>query len=161
MGQAFWIASKSKDPATQVGAIIISKDNLPLGSGYNGPPRQILDTSINWDRPDKYDYMCHAEENAIDYSLVGSLHEYEATIYVTAKPCPKCMLRIVKEGIRKVVYYPMSRKSDSASSLACEEMHKKVNEIARLGDVDLEEFDGNLNWMRDRMKWMESIGIFD
>ena len=158
MGMAFWIASKSKDPNTQVGAIIISNKNSVLGSGYNGPPRQIDDNAINWDRSYKYDFICHAEENAIDYAF-GSLSD--ATIYVTAQPCVKCMLRIVKSGIKSVVYYPMNKKTDNGSMLAVEEMQKKTEEIATLGGVFLSEFDGNLNWMRDRMKWMESIGIFD
>ena len=54
MGQAFWIAAKSKDPSTQCGAIIVSRDNSPLGTGYNGPPKKINDTSVSWDRPEKY-----------------------------------------------------------------------------------------------------------
>lgn len=157
MGMAFWAAAKSKDPNTQVGAFIIDFENVPLGWGYNGPPRQIQDNLISWERPGKYDFICHAEENAIDYAR-GSLEN--ATIYVTAQPCTRCMLRIVKEGIKKAVYYPMSRKADSASSLTSEEIHKKTEEIARLGGVQLVEFYGNLNWMRDRMKWMEAMGVF-
>ncbi len=158
MGMAFWAASKSKDPHTQVGAFVIDTENSPLGWGYNGPPRCIQDNLINWDRPYKYDFICHAEENAIDYAR-GQLKD--ATIYVTAKPCVRCALKIVKHELARIVYYPMSKKSDSSSSLANEEIHKKTEEITQLGGVGLEEFFGNLNWMRDRMKWMELMGVFD
>ena len=65
MGLAWMWASMSKDPSTQVGAIIISTDNRPLGSGYNGPPRAISDSEVNWVRPDKYRFITHAERNAI------------------------------------------------------------------------------------------------
>ncbi len=157
MGMAFWAAAKSKDPNTQVGAFIISFHNEPLGWGYNGPPPQIPDTAINWDRPDKYDYIAHAEENAIDFAC-GSLDN--ATIYVTAKPCVKCTLRIVKSGIKKAIYY-QAKNIDNASMLANEANFKKSEEIAKLGMIQLIQFNGNLNWMRDRMKWMESKGVFD
>ncbi|RDJ35263.1 MAG: cytidine deaminase [Crenarchaeota archaeon] len=158
MGMAFWAASKSKDPATQVGAVIISEDNVPLGWGYNGPPQGILDNSINWARPEKYDFICHAEENAMDHS-VSNLEN--SVMYVTAEPCSRCMLRIVKFSFKKVVYYPMSNKVDKGSLLANKEIREKTSEIARLGGVTLSPFDGNLNWMRDRMKWMEMMGVFD
>jgi dCMP deaminase len=53
MGLAFMMAGFSKDPNTQVGAIIVDRKNHPLGWGYNGPPSEILDCDVNWGRPDK------------------------------------------------------------------------------------------------------------
>ena len=156
MALAMWIASFSKDPDTQIGAVIISAENKPLGWGYNGPPRQIKDIDVNWDRPDKYDFVEHAEENAIDHSgfdLEGSI------LYVTAKPCKKCMLKIVKQGIHEVIYFPFKSK-DKLSSINDPATYNRVDEISRLGNVQLKEFNGNLNWMRDRMQHMETIGVF-
>ena len=157
MGMAFWAAAKSKDPMTQIGAIIVDENNAPLGWGYNGPPRPINDNNINWDRPDKYDYIEHAEENAIDHSM-GNVHG--ATLYVTGKPCKKCMLKIVKYGIRQVIYYPLQKLSDNSSMLANDKEMQKTEEIARMGGVILTSYSGNLNWMRDRMKFMEAAGVF-
>lgn len=156
MAMAFWMASKSKDPRTQVGALIIGEDNAPLSWGYNGPPKQVNDADINWDRPEKYDWILHAEDNAIDYannSIAGS------TLYVTCKPCKRCMLRMVREGIKKVVFYP-AVPEDENSILAIESDMQKTEEIAKKGGVSLVEYKGNLNWMRDRMKWMENKGLF-
>jgi len=156
MGLAFWIASKSKDPDTQVGGLIVSAANRPLGWGYNGPPQQIRDEDIDWSRPEKYDWVEHAEENAIDHSrgmdLTGS------TLYVIASPCKNCMRKIVKAGIRRVVYFPI--KPSEGSSINQTQISKS-EEIAHAGHVQLERFKGNLNWMRDRMKWMESVGVFN
>lgn len=157
MGLAFWIASKSKDPRTQCGALIVSKNNVPLGYGYNGPPARINDSDINWDRPAKYDFIIHAEENAITHSN-GDLDM--ATIYVSAKPCSKCMLQIAASKIVRVVYFPYIN-PDQGSISTNEAMMQKTDEIARLSNVSLEEFKGNLNWMRDRAEWMKSIGVFD
>jgi dCMP deaminase len=148
MGMAFWASAKSKDPNNQSGAFIISFDNTPLGWGYNGPPAKISDTAINWEQTEKADFISCAEENAIDFSY-GPLEN--CIMYVTVKPCPKCILRIVKSGIKKVIYYSSAKK----------QIADKTEEIAKLGAVQLIAFDGNLNWMRDRMKWMESVGVFD
>lgn len=157
LGMAFWYASKSKDPRTQCGACIVSSENVPLGMGYNGPPKRIRDTDISWGRPEKYPYIDHAEVNAIEYSH-GTLAG--ATMYVTAKPCKDCMRVIVRKGIYRVVYFPFKPKDDSSMLLNVDEI-ETADEIARLGHVRLEEFKGNLNWMRDRIQWMEGIGIFD
>jgi dCMP deaminase len=160
MNLAFWMSAKSKDPKTQVGAILVNTNNRPLGWGYNGPPRQIKDSEINWDRPEKYDFMEHAEENAIDHSF-ESLEG--GTMYVTAKPCKKCMLKIVKFGIKKVIYFNFVSK-DKGSTLSAESainLDKKVEEIANLGGVTLELYKGNLNWVRDRITFMEEIGVFE
>lgn len=156
MGLAFWHASFSKDPNTQMGAVIISPNNIPLGSGYNGPPKEIKDDAISWGRPDKYDFMIHAEENAIEYSF-GSLEG--ASLYVTGKPCKKCMLMIVRSGIKHVIYFPHKTK-DSSSMFNGSEVSERTDEIARLGGVTLREFKGNLNWMRDRIQVMKKLGIF-
>lgn len=156
MGLAFWIASKSKDPQTQMGAIIVSDDNVIIGTGYNGPPSQCKDHNIDWGRPQKYDFVIHAEENAIIhaaayYNLKG------ATVYVTGIPCKHCILKCASIKIDKVIYFPL--KKDSGSML--EKDIDLIKEIAKVGDVKLEEFKGNLNWMRDRIQFMDEVlGIF-
>lgn len=158
MGLAFWIASFSKDPDTQVGAVVVSSDNVPLGYGYNGPARGIRDSDIDWSRPDKHDYIIHAEENALDHCPWTPRN---ATMYVTGIPCKRCMNRIAQKGIGKVVYFPF-RSKDDASFFSSEEEMEKTKEIARKATpvVTLTEFSGNINWMRDRMQFMEDLGIF-
>lgn len=157
MGLAFWVASFSKDPSTQNGCVIISTDNRPLGMGYNGPPRVYGDLDIDWSRPEKYKDMVHAEMNAIWHC---SESPSGATLYCTAIPCQACMLQLVVVGIDNVIYYT-GHHFDSGSMCADKSQHKEIEEIARKGRVTLEKFDGNLNWMRDRVRRMEIMGIFD
>ena len=156
MGQSFWIASRSKDPRTQCGAIIVNDNNQPLGTGYNGPPKRINDADINWDRPDKYPYIVHAEVNAIKHSF-GDLEG--STLYVTAKSCSRCMLSIANEGISKVVYFPY-KSLDKDSLLANNDDWGLTQEIARLSNISLIQFTGNLNWMRDQIEKLNLLGIF-
>jgi len=58
-------ASRSKDPSTKVGCVIASYDNMVLSTGYNGLPRNVLDLSERMERPAKYLWTAHAEENAV------------------------------------------------------------------------------------------------
>ena len=70
MGIAILSGQRSKDPSTQVGACIVSKDNKILSVGYNGAPNGYDDDNMPWEREGtfletKYAYVCHAELNAI------------------------------------------------------------------------------------------------
>ena len=126
MGAAFFEASFSKDPNTQMGAVIVTIGNKPLGRGYNGPPSQYSDFDLDWSRPAKYPHIIHAEKNAIRHSdpdkLIGS------TIYVTGKPCGPCMLAIVESGISRVVYF--KGKHDSGSMMNDKKIFDDADEIA-------------------------------
>jgi dCMP deaminase len=156
LAMAFWAASRSKDRETQCGSVIVSFDNLPLGWGYNGPPKKIKDVDINWVRPHKYLTMVHSEVNAIKHSCGDTRG---ATLYCTGRPCPSCMLAIVTAEISRVVWFPITP-TDGGSMLANPEMAAQSEEIARLGGVRVEEYPRKLNWMRDRIKWMEQVGVF-
>ena len=107
MGVALLAARRSKDPSTQVGACIVSRDNLILSTGYNGFPSGCSDDEYPWaregaDGETKYPYVVHAELNAILNSGGRSLHD--ARIYVALFPCNECAKAIIQSGIREVVY---------------------------------------------------------
>ena len=68
MGVALLAARRSKDPNTQVGACIVSPENIILSTGYNGLPCCCSDDVFPWEREGaetKYPYVVHAELNAI------------------------------------------------------------------------------------------------
>lgn len=165
MGLAWFHAGFSKDPNTQVGAQIVGPNNIPLGSGYNGPPRKMEDQNVVWDRPSKdnpsliskYDLIVHAEINAIDHSHSSDLRD--AVLYVTALPCPSCMLEIVRKEISRVVYYNFQ--SGKNSSLQNTKWREKTLEIARCGGVRMDKFEGSINWMLDWTIYLKQIGIFE
>lgn len=168
MGQAWIIAAFSKDPNTQVGAVIVTDCNAPLGSGYNGPPSKIDDDSFSWERPpkdnpealSKYDVIRHAEINAIDYSFMSPTNDFsDCTLYVTSLPCPKCMLEIVSNNFGKVVYFDYQ--GGSGSSLNNAKWREKSIEIAKMGGVKLEVFKGNINWILDWVDKLKQLQIFD
>ena len=102
-------ARRSKDPNTQVGACIVSKDNRILSIGYNGAPNGFPDECMPWERSGenlytKYFYVCHAEMNAI-LNYRGSKKDLEeAKIYVDLFPCNECAKLIIQSGIKEVIY---------------------------------------------------------
>ena len=106
MGVAMLSGMRSKDPNTQVGACIVSKDNKILSMGYNGLPRGCSDDEFPWCREgdpldNKYIYTAHSELNAILNYRGGSLEN--AKIYVTLFPCNECAKAIIQAGITTVV----------------------------------------------------------
>ncbi len=122
MGVALLAAKRSKDPNTQVGACIVSPDNIILSTGYNGFPAGCSDDEYPWDREGeetKYPYVVHAELNAILNANGKSLRG--ATIYVALFPCNECAKAIIQSGIRKVVYLS-DKYADSDATRASKRM---------------------------------------
>lgn len=107
MGVALLAAQRSKDPSTQVGACIVSRDNKIISVGYNGMPIGCSDDLFPWAREGqaletKYPYVCHAELNAILNNVGFNLADCK--IYVPLFPCNECSKAIIQSGIREVIY---------------------------------------------------------
>lgn len=98
-------ATKSKDPSTKVGAIIVGPDREIRSSGYNGQPRGADDAaSERHERPEKYYWFEHAERNAIYNAARSGTSTLGCTLYVTPiHPCMDCARGIVQAGIVEVV----------------------------------------------------------
>ena len=107
MGVAALSGMRSKDPNTQVGACIVSRDNKILSMGYNGFPCGCNDDEFPWEREGeyldtKYPYVTHSELNAILNYRGGSLENTK--LYVSLFPCNECAKAIIQAGIKAVVY---------------------------------------------------------
>lgn len=92
------VASWSKDPSTQVGAVIVDPCNRVVSTGFNGFPRGIADEYTT--REAKLLRTLHAEVNAILFAgrdLTG------CRIYVTHTPCARCAVQIIQSGISCVL----------------------------------------------------------
>ena len=96
------VAKRSKDPHTKVGAVIV-KDNHILGVGYNAEPRGFS-YDFDWHSKEKYDYVIHAELNAIANSTYFGNSIAGSTIYLTLSPCSECMKLLIQYGISTVYY---------------------------------------------------------
>lgn len=95
------IKKRSPDTSTQIGAIIVDREHRVISQGYNGYLAGLPDEKLPKERPYKYDYMVHAEQNAICFArrdLRG------ASIYVNGFPCNGCIKLILTCGITAINY---------------------------------------------------------
>ena len=108
IGMAKYVSTASKDPSTQVGAVLVDSDRRVIGMGYNGFPRGVHDDVSRYlDKPTKYAMVVHAELNAI---LNAHAPTEGSTLYVwpqfyTAMPpvCNECAKAVIQAGITRVV----------------------------------------------------------
>lgn len=122
MGIALLAAQRSKDPNTQVGACIVSEDNIIISTGYNGMPKGCSDDDYPWERSGddtKYPYVVHAELNAILNAHGRSL--VNSKLYVSLFPCNECAKAIIQSGIKEF-YYLSDKYADSPTTLASKRM---------------------------------------
>ena len=122
MGIAMLAARRSKDPSTQVGACIVSQDNIIISTGYNGMPKGCSDDTFPWNRDgldNKYAYVVHAELNAILNANGRDLRG--SRIYVALFPCNECAKAIIQCGIKEVRYLSDKYK-DTLGNLASKKM---------------------------------------
>jgi dCMP deaminase len=97
---------KSKDEKTQIGVVIVGKDNEIVSTGYNSFPRGINDNlSERQERPEKYFWFEHAERNAIYNAARIGVSTMGTTMYMTCDlSCADCARAIINSGVSKVVF---------------------------------------------------------
>lgn len=95
-------ALKSKD-STQVGAVLVGPDNEIRLTGFNGPPRGVIDSPEKRERPAKYLFASHAEANLIAFAAREGIRTKGCTVYVTHSPCAACARTMIQAGIAEVV----------------------------------------------------------
>lgn len=102
---------KSKDGSSKVGAILVGPQNQVVSTGFNGFPRGIDETDqTRWERPEKYQYVEHAERNAIYNAARHGIALEGCTLYLVgfgppSVPCIDCTRAIIQSGIKTVIGY--------------------------------------------------------
>lgn len=101
MELAAFYARWSKDPSTQVGAVI-TRGKQQVSQGYNGFPAGVADLPERLaNREMKLRYTIHAEENAI---LTARADLSGCTCYTwPIQPCARCAGKLAQAGIVRVV----------------------------------------------------------
>ena len=131
------VASKSKDPRTKVGAVLV-RNNRIISTGYNGFPKGIVETVERWQPPQKYDFVVHAERNALDNAAKEGISTLGTTLYITPlPPCLECVKGIISAGVEKVVItrYDIETRPQWADSI------RKGNAILEEAGITVEIMD--------------------
>jgi dCMP deaminase len=97
------VASWSKDPSTQTGAVIINPDRTILAVGYNGFPKGMEDTpELYANRELKYSRIVHCEMNAV---LNAKQSVEGCTLYTYPfASCDRCAVHMIQAGIKTFVF---------------------------------------------------------
>jgi dCMP deaminase len=105
------VSTWSKDPSSQVGAVIVRPDRTIASIGFNGFPRGVDDGHERIaNRDTKLLFTIHAEMNAI-LSAKEPLNGYSLFVW-PFQPCAHCAASIIQAGI-KDVYCPYNSHLDS------------------------------------------------
>ena len=96
------VASWSKDPSTQAGAVIVNKDKIVVSVGFNGFASSMPDSEEYYNnREEKYSRIIHAEMNAV---LFAKSDLKDCTLYVYPfLTCDRCFVHATQAGIKRIV----------------------------------------------------------
>ena len=100
----------------QVGALIV-KDKMIISDGYNGTPSGFENLCEDPETNLTYQYVLHAEANAITKVARSQSSSDGATLYVTASPCIECAKLIIQAGIKRVAFADDYRSNDGVDLL--------------------------------------------
>lgn len=125
---------KSKD-SRKVGAVAVAADNRVLETGFNGIPRGVRDLPERMQKPDKYLFTGHAEENLVAHAarprLAGS------TVYVTHMCCAGCARLMINAGVARILH---GNGKFSASSQINDQTDAAI-EMLREAGIPYEKYD--------------------
>lgn len=107
MHDVYWWARRSKDPRTKIGALLVQwKDKVPFSHAYNGFARDVNDdVPERWERPEKYEWVVHAEENAVLNCAPNGYCSRGATMFTQGIPCTRCADKVIQGKIVEVVVH--------------------------------------------------------
>jgi len=104
--RAMAVSEQSHDPVTKVGTVLVNKENgATISEGYNGYVRGADDENLPKTRPEKYEFLIHAEENLIANAARNGIRTNNCVLICTLSPCTHCLRLCWQAGI-DVIYFP-------------------------------------------------------
>jgi dCMP deaminase len=141
MRHMYLASSKSKDPRSKIGAILV-RDDIIISEGYNGFSRGVRDLPERYlDRETKYKFVVHAECNAILNAARHGISTNRTILYTNGIPCENCGKSIIQAGISEVIIHKQWPTPPSSVWAASAEITKIMFHEA---GIIIREFDGVL-----------------
>lgn len=101
--EAYRFASRhSDDPVTWNGAILLPDSGFPV-FGTNRLPTGTSRLPERLERPAKYDFIVHAEQDAIFQAAVKGVSTRGATLFCPWAPCTACARAIIQAELSHLV----------------------------------------------------------
>lgn len=142
MGFALHAARKSKDLHTKVGCVIVGSEGEIRAAGYNGIPRGVQDLPTRLERPAKYLWTSHAEENAVAHAARIGVPLKGCAAYVTHHPCSRCARMLIQAGVQEVHIGPGITSMPEEEFEIASIMFKEARVIVYLLSLDVPQDQG-------------------
>lgn len=134
--RALAVAEDSPDPSTKVSALLVHRESgAVLADGFNGFIRGAPDHKIPTTRPEKYDYIIHAEANLLCNAVRHGISTSNCVLFCTISPCIKCMRMIYQAGITEV--YVKGFYSDFDQSVAMLDLDLSVTNLGDFNKIEV------------------------
>lgn len=110
LNMAKLVATWSKDPSTQTGAVIVRPNKTVAGIGFNGFPQGMSDSQeLYANREVKLSRVVHCEVNATIFGSGDRSNPIApfsgCTLYTFPfMSCDRCFVQMLQNGIRRFVY---------------------------------------------------------
>ena len=108
------VATKSKDPSSKMGCVVVDPNKRVVSLGYNGMLQGADESKMTLsERPMKYYFAIHSEMNALIFArrdLTG------CTVYNRVATCENCLKYCLQAGIKRFVYKELRVHSHSTDS---------------------------------------------
>lgn len=140
LGLAKVVSQRSHDIHTQHGCVITDKNNRILGVGYNGFPKGLSDKNLPITRPEKYQWMIHAERNALSNCVI---RPDDGIAYVTGQSCCDCIMSLWQEGIRTVYMI-----DDHGTKLFDDNAQKRFDTFVEMSNIKIFKIKPDLSWIK-------------
>lgn len=131
--EAYAMAARSEDQSTQNGAVLYDPRGLLIGAGFNRIRPDCCATAEHWQKPAKYQWVTHAEQDAIFDAVRNGYYTQNATLYASWAACEVCAKTIIGCGVARVVrhVHPAQHRPDWAEAL------RVADEMMRAAGVEL------------------------
>lgn len=107
MRHVYLIATKSKDPRTKIGAVLV-KNGIIISEGYNGFARGVKDYEERYlNRELKYKFVVHGEANAVLNAVRHGINTSGSACYTQGLPCHDCMKTLIQAGVVEVIIHTL------------------------------------------------------
>ena len=98
------VAARRSQDSTQVGAVLVGPEGEVRLTAYNGPPKGVQDLPERFERPAKYLWAAHAEQNLVAFAARAGIRTLGCTVVVTHAPCASCARTLIQAGIKQVIH---------------------------------------------------------
>jgi dCMP deaminase len=141
---AFVISSRSRDQETKHGTVIVDRNNLILGTGYNSFIKGMNDASLPTMRPNKYPYMIHSELNAVlNCKVLPREVNGGGKAYVTGRCCNHCLQSLIQSGVNEI-----NMANRRGTALEDEKTLEIFNRIVDDSGIKVKVLEYDLKWIK-------------